>query len=1146
MIGSQIAQYRIDGLLGRGGMGEVYRAFDTTLNRPVALKMLRQGRETIPAIERFLREARAASALNHPNIVTVHEIGQTDDGGHYMVQELVDGETLRARLRADPRLPLEAVIDIGRQIARALTAAHAHGIVHRDIKPENVMVRRDGYVKVLDFGLARMAAAEETHAETLTHQGTNPGVVVGTGAYMSPEQAQGLPVATPSDVFSFGALLYELATGKKPFSLEGGLAVLHAIVKTHPLPPSRHVPELPPLFDGLILRMLAKEPALRPASEDIDRELSELAAHGRVSPVMTAVIAQRRTVGRERQRAELRDAFDAMVSERGSVVAIAGEPGIGKTSLAEDFLAEIAAGPHHPVVLRGKCSERLAGTEAYLPVLEALDNLLHGGSADSFNGMMRQIAPIWFVQVAPLSTESTTAQQIRDDVQSASQERMKRELGALLGEIARVQPLVLFLEDLHWADVSTIDLLNYLGGRLASQRVMLLVTYRPSEMLITRHPYLRIRADLDAAGILRELPLEFLTRTDVERYLALEFPEHAFPVELVALIHAKTEGSPLFMVDLLRYLRDRGVIARPQGRWIATRSVADIEREVPDSMRATIERKIERLEDGHRKLLVAASVQGHEFDSAIVAEAMGLDPADAEETFDALDRIHAFVRKVHDEELPDRTLSVRYRFVHVLYQNVLYASLQPTRRASLSGKVARALVSHQAEKARSSSAQLAILFDTARDFTSAAKYFLDAAQHAAGLFAYREAVALCRRGLESTSSLPEGPARDQLELGLYVILGLSLRSVEGWAAPEVERIYLRARQLCQQLGNPPQLFPVLWGLTLYHAIRGDLRVFLPLAEQLLAQAAETSTPTFRVAANQMMASVNEFLGNTVVSSEHFERALSEYDPHETLLYTTTFGLDPGIISLSLSPRPLWFLGFADRALTRIEDTVALARRLKQPISMVFAICLASNVRLLRGEPDAGIAHAEEEIALCREYGLAQELEWGRSYHGLALATLGRTEEGIAELTDSLAAQRRISAGLLRGMFLTFLAQALAAANRPEEGLVALDEAEAHAEQSLERFYLAETYRVRGDLLRLAGDLEGSAKSFDRALAQARAQRALGFELRAAMGRARLHAAGGDVATARALVEDVYGRFTEGFSTGDLVAARALLDSLAAT
>ncbi len=241
MIGSQIAQYRIDGLLGRGGMGEVYRAFDTTLNRPVAVKMLRQGRETAPAIERFLREARAASALNHPNIVTVHEIGQTDDGGHYMVQELVDGETLRARLRAEPRLPLDAVVDVGRQIARALSAAHAHGIVHRDIKPENVMVRRDGYVKVLDFGLARMAAAEETHAETLTHHGTNPGVVVGTSAYMSPEQAQGLAVDTPSDIFSFGALLYELATGKKPFSLETGIAVLHAIVRTHPLPPSRHV-----------------------------------------------------------------------------------------------------------------------------------------------------------------------------------------------------------------------------------------------------------------------------------------------------------------------------------------------------------------------------------------------------------------------------------------------------------------------------------------------------------------------------------------------------------------------------------------------------------------------------------------------------------------------------------------------------------------------------------------------------------------------------------------------------------------------------------------------------------------------------------------------------------------------------------------
>ena len=636
------------------------------------------------------------------------------------------------------------------------------------------------------------------------------------------------------------------------------------------------------------------------------------------------------------------------------------------------------------MILRGKCSERLAGTEAYLPVLEALDNLLHAGmTGDSFAEMMRQAAPVWYLQVAPLSSESSTTQQMRDDARTASQERMKRELGVLLQEVSRVQPLVVLFEDLHWADVSTVDLLNYLGARLGTMRVLLLVTYRPSEMLLTQHPYLRIRQDLQGAGVLHELPLDFLTRDDVRRYLSLEFPEHRFPPEFEALVHAKTEGSPLFMVDLLRYLRDRGVVAEVQGRWALARSVPDIARDLPDSVRATIERKIERLDETSRKLLVTASVQGHEFDSAVVADVTGSDPADVEEALEALDRVHALVRRVHDQELPDRTLSVRYRFVHVLYQNVLYASLQPTRRASLSGKVAQSLVTHHGERDHAIASELAMLFEAARDARQAARWFFEAAQHAVGLIALREAVTLSRRGLAAVELVPEGPERDGFELGLQMILGFALRSVEGWAAPEVERIYTRARTLCERLGTPPQLFPAMWGLTLYHAIRGDLRVFLPLAEQLLAQATEAASPTFLVGAHQMLGSVHEFLGNTVTSDQHYDEALKLYDPNQTPLFTHTFGLDPGMISLSLSPRPLWFLGFADRAIARVEDTVALARRQRQPVSMVFAICLASNIRLLRGEAEASVRHADAEIALCREYGLAQELEWGRSFRGLA-------------------------------------------------------------------------------------------------------------------------------------------------------------------
>ena len=1144
MIGSQVGPYRVDGLLGRGGMGEVYRAFDVRLGRSVALKMLPEAKRTDPAVERFLREARAASALNHPNIVTVHEIGETEAGAPYMVQELVDGRTLRSALRSEPRLPLDQVADVGRQVARALGAAHRAGIVHRDIKPENLMQRRDGYVKVLDFGLARITVSDNTQADTL-QGGTAPGVVMGTSAYMSPEQAQGHPVGAPTDIFSLGVTLYELATGKKPFSIEGGIAVLHAIIKSHPLPPSRHVPELPSTFDGLIARMLAKDPALRPSAEDVQQELDGLFGRDR-APQPAVVATKRRTVGRDRERAELREAFEAAAAERGGVVALAGEPGIGKSSLAEDFLAEIGAGPHRPMILRGKCSERLAGTEAYLPVLEALDNLLHAGlTGDSFADMMRQAAPVWYLQVAPLSSESSTTQQMRDDARTASQERMKRELGVLFQEVSRVQPLVVLFEDLHWADVSTVDLLNYLGARLGAMRVLVLVTYRPSEMLLTKHSYLRIRQDLQAAGVLRELPLDFLGEDDVRRYLSLEFPAHRFPPEFGALVHAKTEGSPLFMVDLLRYLKDRGVIAEVQDHWTLARSIPDVARELPESVKATIERKIERLEETSRKLLVAASVQGHEFDSAVVADATGADPADVEETLETLDRVHALVRRVNDHGLPDGTLSVRYRFVHVLYQNVLYGSLQPTRRASLSGKVAQALLAHHGERDHAMASELAMLFEAARDAKSAARWFFEAAQHAVGLIALQEAVTLSRRGLKAIDLLPESPDRDGLELGLQMILGFALRSVEGWAAPEVEGIYTRARELCDRLGTPPQLFPAMWGLTLYHAIRGDLRVFLPLAEQLLSRATEIGSPVFLVGAHQMLGSVHEFLGHTVTSNTHYDEALRIYDPEKSPHFTHTYGLDPGIISLSLSPRPLWFLGYPDRALERIAEAVALTKRLRQPVGMVFAICLASNIRLLRREAEASRAHAEEQIALCREYGLAQEIEWGRCYHGLALAHLGRVDEGIAELEDSLETQQRIKAGLLRGMFLTLLAEALSLAGRIDDGLRAVDEALEHGERTLEHFYDAESWRVRGDLHRIAAQDAAAETAYRTSIATAAEQRALSIELRAAMGLARLLVTRGAAAEALPCVSSVYERFTEGFESGDLVAARTLVAGLRA-
>ena len=348
MLPTTINHYRLEQMIGRGGMGEVYRAVDTRLGRPVAIKLMRDTTgDSALAIQRFLREARAASALNHPNIVVVHDIGETDDGRHYIVQEFIDGATLRASMERQ-NAPA-TVIDVGRQVAKALAAAHAAGIIHRDIKPENVMVRGDGYAKVLDFGLARV---HESGTATETHSGTetNPLALVGTMAYMSPEQARGAPAGTPSDVFALGVTLYEMLARRRPWVAPTMPAVLAAILLEDAMPLSRLNPAVPSGLEKLVHRMLAKDPVLRPTAREVEEALAALAAGDSQSAFQSApAIVERRTVGREDERGTLRRAYAAAREGRGRIVTVMGEPGIGKTILVEDFLAELAQLPERPI-----------------------------------------------------------------------------------------------------------------------------------------------------------------------------------------------------------------------------------------------------------------------------------------------------------------------------------------------------------------------------------------------------------------------------------------------------------------------------------------------------------------------------------------------------------------------------------------------------------------------------------------------------------------------------------------------------------------------------------------------------------------------------------------------------------------------------
>ena len=1072
MLPTTLGHYRIDDAIGRGGMGEVYRAFDTKLNRPVAVKVMREFRdERDRSVLRFLREARAASALNHPNIVTIHDVGETPAGDHFIVQELILGRTLRSLL--DEPVPLAGVIDIGRQIARALAAAHAAGIVHRDVKPENVMVRADGYVKVLDFGLARVADPYTDHLSTQTNQDTAPNTLIGTTAYMSPEAAHASTTGSAADVFALGIVLYEMTAGRRPFVAATSIGVLAAIVSEHPVPLARLNPSIPYVFDDLVQRMLAKEPERRPTAGEVADLLTELQTAGSgIGAVTPSSAPPRNTVGREAERSRLRRAYARVQHGASLLVAVTGEAGLGKSTLTEDFLGELAAGSDRPIVARGRCSERLAGSEAYLPVLEALEHLLRRTSNVTIDQLMRTVAPTWYTQVATSSAHPSFAE-LRRDAPAASQERMKRELAGLFEELSRTRPLIVLLDDLHWADVSTVDILNYLASRIATTRVLVLVTYRPSEMALAENRFAAISGDLRARGLFEEVPLQFLAATDVERYLALEFPGHHFPPAFASFIHAKTEGTPLFMADLIRYLHDSGCIGEERGKWVLTRPVEMLPKDLPQSVRSMISRKIEQLDERDRRLLVGASVQGYEFDSATVAEALEMDPAEVEDRLEVLQRVHVFVTRGAEEEFPDRTLTIKYQFAHVLYQNLLYASLQPTRRAALSGRVARALVSRSGEHTGDIAGRLAVLFEAARDFAASAQYFYAASQRAVALFAFREALSLSDRGLSALRGLPETPQRMQQELGLQMIRGLALRLMKGWSAPEIEPVFARARELCQQLNDPPELFPVLWALTLYYAIRGDLREYRRRADDLMVMAEESANPAFLMGAHHLVGVSREFLGDMIESSRVLDRGRELHVPSQHLSYTAMYGLDPGMIARAMSSRPMWVLGYPDRALARAQETLSLARSQRQPMTLAFALLVAQGVHLNRGEIADAIALGGETVALCREYELLQEREWSRSFQGAALAALGRVDEGIELLKDSLAVQQSIGSGLVRSAFLGVLGDLLRFAGRIAEGLEAVAEGFAHAERTLEGGYIAELHRARGELLRAGGDTVGA-------------------------------------------------------------------------
>ncbi len=1143
-----VGHYRVLSLLGAGGMGEVYLAEDQRLGRQVALKFLPGGlTDHADRVRRFTQEAKAASALNHPNIVTIHELGETETG-RYIVMEYIHGESLRT-LIGKPRESAE-VYRMAVQIAQALAAAHKAGIIHRDIKPENIMLREDGYIKVLDFGLARLApTTKDSLADEHATSDTQPGVILGTLSYLSPEQARAENATPASDIFALGIVLYELATGTHPFQSETSLGYLNSIITHTPVSPSRLNPQVPALLESLILRMLEKDPQRRISAEEAYKELLRATLpEPPAEPRQIGTTGRRNAVGRETERAGFVTVYRQVYAGMGQLLCIAGEAGMGKTTLVESCLAHISTSRSRPLIARGQCSERLAGREAYLPLLETLEKLLQDPTG-AMARLMKTVAPTWYAQIATLSPDNPSDMRLMRDIKSTSQEQLKRELSTLLIEASKAHPLVLFFDDLHWADDSTIDMLVYLSDKFAEMRLLVVGTYRPSELLLNNHPLVRAKMEMTARGRCQEIELVFLTLQDITRYLDLEFPGNRFSVELGRIIHAKTDGNPLFMADLIRYLRDQEAIVEEADGWALTRDAAAIQGDLPRSVQSMIQKKIDRLSEEDRKLLVGASVQGYEFDSAIVSTALELDPADVEDRLEALERIHSFVELIEEHELPDHTLSLRYRFVHALYQNALYATLKPTRRASLSAAVAGALLQYHADRPGPVALSLALLYETARDFERAADYFLLSTQSAAQLFAYQEAVKLAQRGLEQLKKLPaarlQSPECRSKELVYQTTLGGLLLATRGFGAPEVAAVYRRARELSQGSDSAQASVPILWGLWVFYYASAQLATAREEAEQMLALARGESAPLPLILAIYGTGATRIHQGEIREARALLEEAISHYDPAVDRAIIDTVQLSSGIPMRIYAAMASWQMGDPVRAVQQTRDALALAQQLAHPPSIAAAQFMASIFHTMMRDHRQVRELSEQAIALSSEHGFPLYLHDACVFHGWAIALEGRVDEGIEQTRTSVGVLQALGAVLARPLFLYALADSHLLAGRPHEGLALIDEALSLAEKTGEGLYYSEFHRLRGELLLQADPAAAPAAEacFRQALAHASERELWALATRAAVSLGRLLRATPEADAVRETLADLLGRWASQADVPDLIEARALLASL---
>ncbi len=796
------------------------------------------------------------------------------------------------------------------------------------------------------------------------------------------------------------------------------------------------------------------------------------------------------------QECAIRDTLEVwQTAERGTrqVLFLSGEPGIGKTTVAQQAVTAItrAGGAR---ATWGQCVQHYGIGEPYQPLLEALMRLCRQPGGGDLVGILERYAPTWLAQLPALLDPERHAS-LRRTVTGTTGQRMLRELNDALEAATTHVPLVLCLEDLHWSDASTLDWLASFAQRPEPARLLLLATFRPEPESGGGHPLSTVVDGLHVKRCCREISLSGMSESEVADYMAARVPPalgHAHELHRLAiLIHRHTGGNPLFVLNVLDDLVARGLLLDQDRKWASNMDLEMITLGTPDDVRRVIAAQFERLPPTASTVLEVASVAGSTFSVPTVAGASGLAAGDVEATLAGLERQHRFVRR----------RGTRFEFDHVLYRDVLYDRIPPGRRAILHREVAEREAAGYGERAREIAAELAMHFERSGDIVRAGIYLQQAAENARTRSAFSEARMHFEKALVLIADERASRDRTEREIRLLIGLGAAAMAARGWGTPDAERAYSRARVLCQEHGESPELFPALWGLWLFYWGRGPLGTAHELAQDLLRLAGSHGEDGPLLQAHHAAWATAFSSGDLQAACFHAGEGLRLYDPHRHASTAATYGNhDVGVCARLFLARASALLGRIEDAIRMSDDAIALARTLEHPFSLALAHVFASAVAQACRQTDRVRAHAEAATAIARDHDFRLLLAWSSAFEGWAAAVAGNHEKGISQIVDAIAEARAAGSDQFVPHLAGLAADAYLISGNTADGLKIVEDGLAVAARTGERFWNPELLRLRGELL-IAQDPTGAAiaaeHAFREAIEDARSQGAILLTVRAA-------------------------------------------------